>query len=93
MTTNEETKKLGLKGFSGRLRPGSRPIFAPQPIGENFRNLREHARVSIVTLDHALSASRISWRMSAILKHRQPTAVCPILTMDYNDPGVDQEER
>ena len=39
-------------GNSGRLRPGSKVLFAPQQGEENFGNLREYSRVSIVTVDH-----------------------------------------
>ena len=37
---------------SGRLRPGSKVLFGPQQGEENFGNLREYSRVSIVTVDH-----------------------------------------
>ena len=86
-----EMKHVSLVAFytklvcSGTLRPGWKRNAYPQQGRSIFGILREHARVSIVTEAH-ISASRISWILSAIFKHQQLKAFYLIWTRIFSIP-------
>lgn len=86
-----EMKHVSLVAFytklvcSGTLRPGWKRNAYPQQGRSIFGILREHARVSIVTEAH-ISATRISWILSAILKHQQLKKFYLIWTRIFSIP-------